>query len=308
MIDLAVGDVLEVLQNAANGWSKGRNTRTNASGWFPFAMTQEIPKPGAAAKAEESSEYYESESEEEAKPTPKQATAVQKQPVAAVAPSPKVVQKPQGAVSDLVPNAAGMWQIKQLVKEIDNIQKLYIDINQQIDQFKQTITPVVNLKLAKSAETDKLIAENDKLKAKILELDLKLMQQRANTEAAQLKTTKTANQLKLLDQENQNLQKFEADKKQLAQQCNEKILEKDKTFKQLQLIFANTGLCGEVDWRPAAAESANNRQENKKIISDEVQKLTSNYAVGDFAVKKRKSAKNRQSLQVRLEQVRSLFG
>ena len=48
MIDLSVGDIVEVYSAPANGWAKGVNTRTKAKGWFPYNITQQVPNPNAA--------------------------------------------------------------------------------------------------------------------------------------------------------------------------------------------------------------------------------------------------------------------
>lgn len=39
MIDLAVGDVVEVYSPLTKGWAKGVNMRTKLKGWFPYAYT-----------------------------------------------------------------------------------------------------------------------------------------------------------------------------------------------------------------------------------------------------------------------------
>ena len=51
MIDLAVGDVVEVYSAPANGWSKGINMRTKLKGWFPYNITQQVPNPNAVPAA-----------------------------------------------------------------------------------------------------------------------------------------------------------------------------------------------------------------------------------------------------------------
>ena len=48
MIDLAVGDVVEVYSAVAKGWAKGINMRTKLKGWFPYAYTQPTQNPNAA--------------------------------------------------------------------------------------------------------------------------------------------------------------------------------------------------------------------------------------------------------------------
>ena len=49
MIDLAVGDVVEVYSAVAKGWAKGVNLRTRLKGWFPYAYTQPAQAPHAAS-------------------------------------------------------------------------------------------------------------------------------------------------------------------------------------------------------------------------------------------------------------------
>lgn len=48
MIDLAVGDVVEVYSPLTKGWAKGINLRTKLKGWFPYAYTQPTQNPNAA--------------------------------------------------------------------------------------------------------------------------------------------------------------------------------------------------------------------------------------------------------------------
>lgn len=48
MIDLAVGDVVEVYSPLTKGWAKGVNMRTKLKGWFPYAYTQPTQNPNAA--------------------------------------------------------------------------------------------------------------------------------------------------------------------------------------------------------------------------------------------------------------------
>ncbi|CAL6078740.1 SH3_domain-containing protein [Hexamita inflata] len=293
MIDLAVGDVLEVLQNAANGWSKGRNTRTNASGWFPFAMTQEIPKPGAAAKAEESSEYYESESEEEAKPTPKQATAVQKQPVAAVAPSPRVSQ-PQAKQQQPVkkeeveesyeeesdtdakpngePNQASMNEITANKRKIERFNLKIVEIQKQLARLKAGEIPIIDLDISLK-EQEALIKEEN---AELLEIVSSLEQQIKDSQKLELEAKsqqqQMIKQIQTFEKQQEQVLEFEQEKALLNQNFQEKLKEKDVQLQKLEATINMSSFQSEIDYKRIKQECISLLRERDKVAAESEKK------------------------------------
>ena len=303
MIDLAVGDVVEVYSAVAKGWAKGVNLRTKLKGWFPYAYTQPTQNPGAAHVATSPAPSIPATPQTEGpKPQPRPA------PQAQVA-KPAKEEEDSYYYSD--EEEGERKQEKQETRPDPAQLKAYArrigEMEAQIEELKKGKTATLRFVLGQSEQIRLHEQKCQQLRQQLYQVEQYLFQYEGVVEGLAARNQKLQNTLRQLEQQQRALEQFGAEKEQLRAQLQRELDEKENQNQKTQMLIQTAGLGGQrVDWGKLEMESVMVRKQNRKLAAQ--QELVPTPASPAHVVRKRKDAKTRQSLDVELEQIRAKYG